>query len=385
MTPITVLHTRIVTGSGGGPEKTILNSPRFLRGTRYRELACYLRRPADPGFAALRAGAAEKECPLIEIDDHGPLDFGVLRRLAAVARRHDVRVWHGHDYKTNLFGLLLRPRLGFRLVTTVHGWVSRSARERLYYAVDRATLRFYDQVVAVSDDLFARCAAAGVAADRLHLLENGIDTDAFRRSVSAAAAPLRQGVPPGRLVVGGIGRLAPEKGFDHLIAATRRLLDAGVDLELWIAGEGTERPRLAALAAASGHGDRIRLLGFQPDPRRVLEACDIFCLSSLREGLPNVVLEAMAMTLPVLATSCGGLAAFGRDGEDMLLVPPGDVGPLAAGLRRLAHDAALRRRLAAAARRRVESECSFRRRMERMAAVYDRLWDQPPAGSAAGA
>src|SRR5438477_5286213 len=124
---ITVLDTRIVTGSGGGPEKTILNSPRFLHGSRYRGLACYLRSPHDPGFAELRRRAKEKDCPLIEVDDKRPLDFVALKALAEVCRIHNVRIWHGHDYKTNLFGVLLRPRLKFRLVTTVHGWVTRTS------------------------------------------------------------------------------------------------------------------------------------------------------------------------------------------------------------------------------------------------------------------
>ena len=106
----------------------------------------------------------------------------------------------------------------------------------------------------------------------------------------------------------------------------------------------------------------------------MFECFDLFCLSSLREGLPNVVLEAMAMEVPVLATRCGGIEAFGRDGTDMLTVPAGSADALAGGLRRLAGDAGLRERLAKTARARIEAEFSFRRRMERMAEVYERLW-----------
>jgi len=370
---ITVLDTRIVTGAGGGPEKTILNSPRFLRGSRYRALACYLRSPQDAGFSELRRRAAEKDCPLIEIDDSGPLSLSSLRRLAAVCRRYDVRVWHGHDYKTNLFGVLLRPRLGFRLVTTVHGWVQHTARTPLYYAIDRWTLPRHDQVIAVSHDLFDSCRQAGVSPKRLHLIQNAIDTDEFRRTCPAAAVPSRSGLPPGRLVIGAIGRLSEEKGFDLLITAFANLVRKGNDLELWIAGEGPERESLAAHAAATGYGTRIHLLGFQADPRDFFAAIDIFCLSSRREGLPNVVLEAMAMEVPVVATRCGGIDEFGRDGEDMLTVPAGAVEPLTNAIECLVHDAERRAVLARGARRRVENECSFRQRMERIIDVYDRL------------
>ena len=115
-------------------------------------------------------------------------------------------------------------------------------------------------------------------------------------------------------------------------------------------------------------------LGFQADTVALFECFDLFCLSSLREGLPNVVLEAMAMEVPVLATRCGGIEAFGHDGADMLTVPAGSADALAGGLRRLAGDAGLRERLAKTARARIEAEFSFRRRMERMAEVYELLW-----------
>ena len=117
----------------------------------------------------------------------------------------------------------------------------------------------------------------------------------------------------------------------------------------------------------------MQLLGWRSDLVHLYEAFDVFALSSIREGLPNVVLEAMAMEVPVLATRVGGLAAFGRDGEDMLLVPPGSVDDLALGLETLARDPALRARLARTARRRVEAEQSFVQRTQAVAHVYDRL------------
>ena len=98
-----------------------------------------------------------------------------------------------------------------------------------------------------------------------------------------------------------------------------------------------------------------------------------FALSSLREGLPNVVLEAMAMEVPIVATRSGGMSAFARDGLDMLLVNAGSGEALEQGLERLARDADLRTRLARAARERAEHELSFARRMQTMVAIYDGL------------
>ena len=118
-----VLDARVLRGSGGGPDKTILNSPRFLKEAGYRMVCAYLRHPADPGFEKLRCKAEERGAPLIAVDDHGPLDLGVIGRLLNVCRRDRVTIWHGHDYKTNALGLVLRRFWPMRLVTTVHGWV----------------------------------------------------------------------------------------------------------------------------------------------------------------------------------------------------------------------------------------------------------------------
>ena len=373
---VNVLHVRIVTGAGGGPEKTILNSPRHFAGTRYRESACYLHASGDPGIAILEKRAAERDCPFLAIEDPHPYDLRTLARLAALCREHDVRIWHGHDYKSNLFGLLLKKLCDLRLVTTVHGWVKHTARTPVYFAVDRFALRRHEEVMAVSQDLYDECLRIGVPPERLTLVETAIDTDEFRRRRPAHESfqrSLAGAWPPGRLLVGAIGRLSDEKGFHLLIQAFERAVDRGCDLALWIAGEGDEEPRLRAQIESSPHAARMQLLGWRADLVHLYEAFDVFALSSIREGLPNVVLEAMAMEVPVLATRVGGLAAFGRDGEDMLLVPPGSVDDLALGLELLALDPALRTRLARTARRRVETEQSFVQRTQAVADVYDRL------------
>lgn len=370
---IRVLHVRVVTGTGGGPEKTIINSPRYLASTRYEEIACYLHPPGDPGFEVLKERAATARCPLIGIPDSHAFSVASLRRIAAICREHDIRMWHGHDYKSNLFGVLLRRYLRFLLVTTVHGWVKHTRRTPLYYAVDRWTLPRHDLVIAVSQDLMDSCTAIGVPPDRLRLIENGIDTDDYRRH-----SPLECDNSGRPIVIGAAGRLSPEKGFDHAIAAVATLRARGRDVRMIIAGEGDDRPRLEAQIAQCGLIDHIVLAGYRNDMRAFLEEVDIFCLSSLREGLPNVILEAMAMSLPIVATRSGGMGVFGREGIDMLLVEPGSSDELADALDRLIAAPDLRRMLASTARRRAESELSFGRRMAEMKNAYDELLSRRP-------
>jgi glycosyltransferase involved in cell wall biosynthesis len=301
------------------------------------------------------------------------LDLRPLRQLIQACRRYQVAIWHGHDYKTNLFGLIARRAQPMRLVTTVHGWVSQTGRTPLYYAVDRIILRFYDEVVCVSEDLRDVCLKHGVRSDRCHLIRNAIDTEAFSRKMSVREAKQQLGAPEGSTLIGGVGRLMDEKGFDILIEAVRGLVREGADLHLWIAGEGPERRKLEALGGASSLGARLRLLGNVSDPRLLFSAMDIFALSSRREGLPNVLLEAMAMGVPVVATAVAGVPLLVEDGTTGLLVDPDSPQELTRALGRLVEDPERAHTMARQARIRIEEDFSFRDRMTKVARVYDRL------------
>lgn len=366
-----VLDARVVTGAGGGPEKTILNSPRVLTGLGYRMLCAYLHPPGDPGIEVLRQKANQWQAPFISLPDRGPWDWRVVAKLRQLCRNERVAIWHGHDYKSNALGLLLKRFWPMRLVTTVHGWVRHTQRTPLYYRIDKWCLRRYETVFCVSDDLVEECAAAGVSPGRCVLLENGIDLAEYQRTQSVADAKAKLGFAPDRPVVGAVGRLSPEKGFDILIEALDHLKQRGIDVQLIIVGEGDDRARLQAMLEQRNLTDRCRLAGFQTDPRPFFEAMDLFALSSLREGLPNVVLEAMALTAPVVATRIAGVPKLIADGRTGRLVEPGNATDLAGAMAEVLADHELANRLAQAGRAHVEQNYDFAKRMQRLAGFYD--------------
>jgi glycosyltransferase involved in cell wall biosynthesis len=370
---VTVLETRVVRGSGGGPDKTILNSPRFLKSAGYRTLCAYMHPPGDPGFEQIRARAEALDAPLISVPDRGPIDARVVSEMLRICRLERVAIWHGHDYKSNLLGLILRRLHPMRLITTVHGWVHQTRKTPLYYAIDRLCLPRYERVVCVSEDLRDRARSAGVPEDRCLLIENAIDEQQFRRRRTIAEAKADLGVPAGRVIVGAVGRLSAEKGFDRLISAVNRLINTGLDVGLVLVGEGVERGELEARIADLGRDDRIRLLGFRPDTPAIYQAMDIYALSSLREGLPNALLEAMAFEVPVVATRIAGVPTLIRHEENGLLIEPGSVDGLASALGLLVADEALRVRLGRRGRETIERDYTFEARMGRIRALYDEL------------
>jgi glycosyltransferase involved in cell wall biosynthesis len=380
-----VLDVRVVVGAGGGPETILLNSPRFLEPAGYRALRAYMHAPGDPGFARLRERARAAGAPLLSVPDRGPWDWAVVPRLLDLCRRERVAIWHGHEYKSNALGLFLRRFWPMRLVTTVHGWVHRTRRTPLYFWVDRLCLPRYDRVICVSEDLHRECLSRGVPAERCVLIENGVDLDAYRRRLDPGEAKRDLGVPPGRFLVGAVGRLSVEKGFGVLVRAIDRLLRAGVDAELVIAGEGPQRPDLEALIAALDRQGRVRLLGYLPDVLPLYQALDAFALSSTREGLPNVLLEAMALGVPVVATRVASVPRLVRHLDNGWLVEPGDEGALAGALARLAGDAALRAHLGQAGHQAVAAGYTFGARMAKVVDLYDRLLGRQARAAGRGA
>ena len=266
------MHARVVSGHGGGPDKTILNSPRYLERLGYRSVCVYFRDPSDAGFPVLAESAAEKRAPMIAVDDFGIRDWKLLARVRKLVDQHPPAIWHGHDYKSNLLGLLLnrdrikRGQTPMRLVTTVHGWVHKTWKTPLYYFIDRQCLRRYEQVICVSQDLDDDCRRLGVPAERLSMIDNAIALDDYNFALSQAEARQQLCFDPQRPLIAAVGRLSAEKAFDRLIDAVAALHRSGTEVALAIAGSGVEKDRLLQRAVGSGMVDRVHLLGYRADP-----------------------------------------------------------------------------------------------------------------------
>src|SRR5690606_11391969 len=140
-----------------------------------------------------------------------------------------------------------------------------------------------------------------------------IDLEQYQPCLLKTSPRSRLELPTDRILIGAVGRLSPEKGFDLLIRAVGELVQEGMNLGLLIAGEGPERSHLEAQIRQQPDPSRFRLLGHQSDLSDFYGAIDVYALSSLSEGLPNVLLEAMAMALPVVASRVGGVPQLIED------------------------------------------------------------------------
>jgi glycosyltransferase involved in cell wall biosynthesis len=202
--------------------------------------------------------------------------------------------------------------------------------------------------MAIKEDLAQNF---GVDRERLHVIVNGVDTEFFRPDPDR-----RNGGPPRALA---LARFAPDKDHDTLIRAFARVHALVPQAELWLVGDGPLRVAVGRQADALLPSGRIRFFPAQADVRPLLRQAGLLVLSSVAEALPNVVLEAMAAGLPVVATSVGGLPEVVAQGETGLLAPPRDPDALAQVLARLLADAGERGAMGAAGRDRAVREFSL--------------------------
>lgn len=259
----------------------------------------------------------------------GRTSYLTFRRVAKLLRRERVDVLHTHNTEPLLDGVPGALLAGVRrVIHTDHG---RYFPDKLRYMLAEWILSgFVDKIVGVSEDTVASLVRyEHIPRRKLVVIPNGIDGTPYFAKVDVVAARRGLGIGTSGPVVGVAGRLTPEKGIEYLLHATVHLRQRFPNLAVLVAGDGDRADHLARLAANLGLSDTVRFLGIRRDIATILGSLDVFVLPSVREGLPMVVLEAMAAALPIVATDVGGVPMAVRHGTNGLLVEPRNPGRLA--------------------------------------------------------
>jgi glycosyltransferase involved in cell wall biosynthesis len=303
----------------------------------------------------------------------GRFDPRILSDLVALARERRARILHVHGYAAADFGRLAARATGARLVLHEH---FADPRMPAYQAVaDRLLAPLTHRAIAVSRSTRTFLIEERfVPPARIRLIYNGAPLDEF-----APAGPergrrvrLELGLPADALVVGSIGRLNAQKGHRYLVEATPRLVAARPEVRVLVVGDGDLSGELREQASRLGVADRVVFAGHRADVPDLLAAIDVFCVSSLYEGTPLALFEAMAAGRAIVSTSVDGCREVLEDGVTGLLVPPGDAAALADALVRVLGDPDLREglgRRALEASRRYDVGSS----VAQMEALYDEV------------
>jgi len=305
------------------------------------DLASSLRRRGHEVFAVcpdpgqLPEKLAAEQIPVKIIPFRKTFDLRAAKRLAGFIREEKIEVLHSHGMLTNIIartaGRLARVPVS---VSTEHltlelarGGRGKGRGERLkaryYRRLDNFTSRFNDRVIAVSRAVRDDLVEQGIPGQRIAIIRNGIDVPDLD-PVAGDKVRKELGIKAGDTVIGAVGRLSPQKDYPTLLRAFAEVLRRRSDTILLIAGDGRLRNDLETLASDLGIRERVKFLGYRPDVLEVVSAFDVYALSSLWEGLPLSVLEAMALGKPVAATAADGTVEAIEPGETGFLVSPKD-------------------------------------------------------------
>lgn len=347
----------------GGAEKQLVYTARALR-------------DADVDVRVFALTRGEHYEPALRAAGIDPVWIGqaespARRTLALVAA---LRSFHPHvvqstHFYTNLYASLAAPWSGAIGIGTARSDIVHEVRANGRWG--RWLLHTPRALIVNSERAARNAVAAGVPAARVHVVPNVIDVEPFDAVASAEVSELQELAEP---IVVGVGTFTRAKRFDRFLHVLARARGRGAMLHGVLVGDGPDRPALEALARELGLlPHHVRFLGRRDDVPAILRHAHVYLLTSDHEGFPNVLLEAMAARLPVVATAAGDTEAIVEPGRAGLVTPPDAVDQLAEHLVTLAADPALRARLGAAGRCRVEAHYALAGLGARVLSVHRRI------------
>lgn len=357
MVRVNILHLR---SSGGffGAEGVILNLAKELRNQAFNNFIVCLDNTKNPHTELLEKCRAQG-LKTSAILCRGKLDFKAIFKLRQMLKGRRIQILHCHDYKANLYGLLASRFLNIKLVSTHHLWTHETPALRIYEFLDGILTNFFDKAAAVSDEVANEVSNFCVDRGKLITIYNGIDLTKYSGHLNGKKIREEFKIPDSCRIVGSVGRLTAQKGFDYFLEAARDVLKTAPEAIFLIAGDGTLRRHLEEKAQGLGIRNKIIFTGVRIDMADIYNCMDIFVLPSLREGLPLVVLEALAMKRPVIATNVGGVPALIRSGITGILLEPKDINGLANAIGDLLKDKKKADVLAGNGRRLIEDKFSL--------------------------
>ncbi|MDQ2966270.1 MAG: glycosyltransferase [Chloroflexota bacterium] len=356
----------LATGSNGGAQEHLYSLLTRIDKSRYVTSVVAL--SGGPAVRKLqRAGI-----PVLVVDE--PDDAIAVGALSAHLANVRPDVIHNHMYRAELVGVRAAIALGKAghrrpyVVSTVHSSRVRSAEDREQL---RRLTPHIDQLIAVSRSIERKIVDEGRNTTAVRMIYNGVDLERYDHQEPCCTLAEEYGMEPGSQIVGVVARLEPEKGHPTLLEAWPAVLRKVPDAYLLIVGEGGRRDALEQQVRALRIAHRVVFTGRRDDVPAVTAALDVAVLPSYREAQGLTILEAMALSRPVVASNVGGIPEMIEDGVTGLLVPPNDPPALAAAIVRLLQDHSLADTIARAGHDLVHDRFCIELMVKAVEEIYD--------------
>jgi glycosyltransferase involved in cell wall biosynthesis len=384
---VRILDFRGTYKGGGGPDKTILNSAAQHDKSRVYIQVLYLRNPADKEYS-IDKWAADLGANYLDVFDRKLIDRKCIAEIKKIIKEQNINLIHSHDEKTLLYGWIIKramPHIRIMYTCHLHSPYVRKDFDsltsylnfKLRRKVQVSLMKQYDKpLLAVSHHTKKCMIDDGLHEKDIEILHNGIDINAWRAELGTPVLKEELGVGPDEFLVGTVARIAQQhKDLSTFYRVAAEVSKKMPKVKFVIVGDGhgDEMAKAKRRVAELGMGRTFFFTGHRTDLLDIYTSLDVFLMTSLTEGLPNTVLEAMALQVPVVSTIVAGVPELISHGETGFLAPIRDVDGLSNHVTQLLSDSSLRHQFGQKARRRIEDSFSFADRVRKMEDYYERF------------
>ncbi|UCE67740.1 MAG: glycosyltransferase [Candidatus Zixiibacteriota bacterium] len=320
------------------------------------------------------------EVAVIDESQYGFLQ--ILRRAKKILGGKNIDILHTHRYKENILGALLRKNaVVSHLLQTVHGTGEpfkgiKLLKALLYSLLDRRYSRkYHDKIHTVSLDIKNEI-GAWISPDKIAAIHNAVDPANIVVSKTASEIRYKLGIKGNEFIIGSAGRMVPIKGYDIFLDMAKIISADLPHARFLLVGDGPIKMKLENKAREMNLENKVIFSGFRDDIIDIINCFDIFVISSHNEGIPMVLLEAMAMKKPIVATAVGGINEIIENDVSGLLVAPGDARSLADSCIKIFNDLDQREKLGIEAKNRIEVEFTVDIQKNRMLKLYQEIMNR---------
>jgi len=366
--PITVLDLRDSPWVDG-PGRTILDCAETMNPSRVR-IVIGAFDGGSPDGTSYEREARERGLEVFRIHERRSLDPGVLRQVTDLGRRVGADAIHSHDFRSDFFSLAGARRLRLPLIATVHGWIANDLKGRIRTSLDKLILRQADHIISVSEQTRLRLGKWAVP-ERCTVIPNAVRVERYQPRRGPGGFRTSHGVADHELLIANIGRLSPEKGQAAFLAAAREIVQRHRNTRFVLFGLGPNQAELEQFVARNDLAAHVIFAGYCGDMGVIYNELDLVVQSSLTEGMPNVVIEALLMEVPVIATDVGGTREVLTHGLTGVLIAPREHHALVDSIEEFVANPQPFIGMAREGRRDMLRRFDHTRRVERLVEVYE--------------
>jgi len=369
MNNYSILHLR-ASNFYGGPERQLHFHARLAKEAGVNiVVASFSEKKQMPEFIKI---IADDNIPTYIFEVKNAYDFSVIHQLGNFLKEHDIDILCTHDYRTHLIGMLARGKHRLRWMAFSRGWTQENIKIKFYNTLDKIFIRQADRIVAVSEAQKKKLRRLLIPSSKISVVYNAIDETYFK-NISQVNLRERFNFPQEAVICISGGRFSKEKGQIYFVKAAINVLKENKRFRFILFGEGPDLMGIKELIKKEGYEKEIICPGFEKNLIGCLKGADILVNPSLSEGLPNIILEALAMEVPVIATDVGGVPEIITDGVNGSLVPAKDIEGLKNKIVAIADDKITREKFVNNGKRTLKDKFSFSLQVEKLLAIYKKV------------